>query len=87
MAPMLVNKKIPNGFEINHFLECRACAESCPIGMTLNDYQRVSVGLTNYGVQIWCTRHRANIIHFDFRGSRVQVNATKQNEVIWRATQ
>jgi hypothetical protein len=86
MSLKLLSKGIPNTFEIKHFLECRQCAESCPVGMTLQEWGDLQVGLTSYGVQVWCNRHKANVIHFDFRGQRIAVNATKGNQILWQNT-
>ena len=80
------NKKIPNTFEIKNDLYCNTCAESCPVGMTLQEWGDLRVGLTSYGVQIWCNRHKVNVMHFDFRGARVTVNATKENRIVWQNT-
>lgn len=75
----------PNTFEIKNFLECRKCAESCPLGIGLQDWLDVQVGLTAYGIQVWCVRHKANVFHVDWRGNKVVVNATSSTGVIWPA--
>lgn len=75
----------PNTFEIKHFLECRKCAESCPVGITLQEWQDVQVGLTSYGLQVWCVRHKCNVFHADFRGQRLHVNATAARGIVWPA--
>lgn len=77
----------PNSFEIKHVLECRLCAQTCPAGMTLDDWLDMSVGLTPYGLQIWCKRHKANVAHFDFCGNKVVVNATAARDIVWPVTQ
>lgn len=74
---------LPNTFAIKHVLECKRCAETCPTGWLLQDYLRVTIGLTPQGLQIWCTRHQANVAHFDFAGQRLRVNATAARGVIW----
>lgn len=73
----------PNSFEIKNVLECRRCAESVPIGMDLHDWLDVTVGFTPYGFQVWCRRHKANVVHFDFRGSRVVTNITAARGIVW----
>lgn len=76
-------QNLPNTFEIKHVLECKRCAESCPAGTSLSDWTRVVVGLTSYGLQVWCARHNANIMHVDFRNQRLGVNATAARDIIW----
>lgn len=84
MSIITKNPNLPHTFEIKHVLECKKCVEACPPGTSLKDYQRVSVGLTPYGLQLWCTRHQANVFHVDFRGARLAVNATAATEVVWQ---
>jgi hypothetical protein len=81
------NRTVPNTFEIKHFLECKRCAESCPVGMSLQEWADIQVGLTAYGLQVWCVRHKCNVFHVDFRGQRMAVNATAAGGMIWPVTQ
>lgn len=74
---------LPNTFQIKHILECKRCVETCPHGTLLQDYLRVTIGLTPYGLQVWCVRHQANVIHVDFRGQRIPVNASAARGIIW----
>tara|TARA_B100000965_G_C19024498_1_gene512507 strand:+ start:252 stop:506 length:255 start_codon:yes stop_codon:yes gene_type:complete len=41
---------------------------------SLQDFTKVDVGLTDFGVQIWCQRHQKNICHFDFEGIRIKAD-------------
>ena len=77
----------PNTFEIKHDIDCRKCAESCPVGMTLQEWADVRVGLTSYGLQVWCHKHKCNIFHVDFRGQKLSVNATAAREIVWPVIQ
>lgn len=81
-----LHNRVPHTFEIKNDLDCRQCAESCPVGMAMQEWSDLRVGLTAYGVQIWCVRHKANVAHFDFRGQRVLVNARKENRIQWQNT-
>lgn len=85
MIQIVKRSNIPNTFEIKQVFECKRCAETCPVGILLNDYQRITVGLTPYGFQVWCTRHQLNVVHFDFRGQKIPVNASVTKGVIWPA--
>ena len=35
---------------------------------SLQDYAAMDIGFTDFGVQVWCRRHKANIVHIDFQG-------------------
>ena len=76
----------PNTMEIKHYLHCKKCEETCPAGLTYQDWADVEVGFTSYGLQVWCRRHKVNIAHLDFRGSRIVVNATSTGGMIWPVT-
>ena len=41
---------------------------------SLQDFTKVDVGLTDFGVQIWCQRHQQNICHFDFEGVQIKAD-------------
>ena len=32
------------------------------------EYMRFDVGFTAKGIQVWCRRHDANVVHIDFQG-------------------
>lgn len=32
------------------------------------EYMRLDVGFSNIGLQVWCRRHDANVVHIDFEG-------------------
>lgn len=87
MAAILTKGGPPNTFEIKHFLECKKCAESVPVGMTFQEWQDIAVGLTPYGIQVWCLRHKCNVAHLDFRGARLAINATANKGIIWPVIQ
>ncbi len=41
---------------------------------SLQDFLKIDVGLTDFGVQIWCQRHQQNVCHFDFEGIRIKAD-------------
>jgi len=49
--------------EILHYFHCAKCLEEIPDDITPADYQDISVGVTKYGIQVWCERHEESIIH------------------------
>ena len=54
--------------EIEMFFNCGECLEELPSDTSPRDYQRLEVGWTIAGFQVWCKRHDMNIIHMDFEG-------------------
>ena len=73
----------PNTREIKDFLHCKRCEESCPVGMNFQEWSDLEVGFTPYGFQVWCHRHNCNVVHLDFRGSRIPINASAERGIIW----
>lgn len=55
---------------IGTYFHCKRCFEVLPNGMSMRDFSRFAVGFTPQGLQVWCTRHDANIIHIDFAGQK-----------------
>ena len=56
---------------ITGYVACSKCADEVPHldpPQSLQDYADMDVGFTDWGVQVWCRRHRANIVHIDFQG-------------------
>ena len=51
---------------------CSKCETEFLLGSTdsrsLQDYSRLDIGFTSIGVQVWCRRHDANVVHIDFAG-------------------
>ena len=59
---------LQNGIEQN--IICSKCETEFLLGSTdsrsLQDYSRLDIGFTSIGVQVWCRRHDANVVHIDF---------------------
>ena len=59
---------LQNGIEQN--IICSKCETEFLLGATdsrsLQDYSRLDIGFTSIGVQVWCRRHDANVVHIDF---------------------
>ena len=59
---------LQNGIEQN--IICSKCETEFLLGSTdsrsLQDYSRLDIGFTGIGVQVWCRRHDANVVHIDF---------------------
>lgn len=54
------------------YIHCSLCLEeSQAIGLPVS---KLAVGFTPVGLQVWCERHNANIVHIDFQGSQHPAN-------------
>lgn len=66
---------IPTDNKIGQFIHCPECmAEWKPALQALPDVeelpQRLSVGYTKIGLQVWCETHNRNVLHIDFAGNK-----------------
>lgn len=59
--------------EISMFFHCKECLKELPKGESPKTYQKIQVGWTQRGLQVWCTRHNMNICHLDFLGQKVAI--------------
>ena len=58
---------IPEKKHIEQFMHCGMCLRESGD----DPYQQqLEVGWTIHGIQVWCRRHDANIMHISFEGSR-----------------
>lgn len=74
-------KDLPNQIEM--FVHCQMCVKELTDMAKLTkdkkppvsprEYIKVEVGQTPHGLQVWCIRHEANVIHLDFTGEQVTV--------------
>ena len=59
------------GNEIVGYWHCKKCCdEDLP--------QRISVGVTAKGIQVWCETHNGNVRHIDFLGQQVGIVDVKE---------
>lgn len=80
----MASVNIPNTKEIQAFFHCTLCIREVEdivrrTGLAQNPatYQRLEVGYTRIGVQVWCRRHEINVINFNFEGRDVPRNTTQ----------
>jgi hypothetical protein len=59
---------------IDMYLNCPRCLDELPHDVTPRDWERLNVGVTNEGVQIWCVRHDVNVMVLDFLGQKIRAN-------------
>ena len=57
--------------QITMFIHCRQCIEELPSGQSPESFAKNSIGWTKKGIQVWCLRHKTNVIHLDFFGQKV----------------
>lgn len=60
--------------QITGYVACSKCSDDVAKldpPQSLQDYAQIDVGFTDWGVQVWCRRHKANIVHIDFQGQKL----------------
>lgn len=74
-----------NTKEIEGYMHCALCVHELMAKHAAGEelttspgaYQRLGVGWTPVGLQVWCSRHEVNIVHIDFQGQRHPANTTR----------
>jgi hypothetical protein len=74
----MTGRIIPNTNEIELYLHCQQCIDEKPKGISPMDWQKIQVGWTQLGLQVWCVRHDCNIMHIDFEGVKHRANTTRR---------
>lgn len=64
--------------EINAYLHCGLCLAELPDDESPASYSQTQAGLTPRGLQIWCNRHNANVVHIDFEGQQHPANMNRE---------
>ena len=52
------------------FLHCKEYLKELPDGVSPAEWSAHDVGWTEKGLQVWCRRHEANVLHVDFEGHK-----------------
>ncbi len=60
----------PAESDIRNYIHCGKCFHEIPADTSPKDWQQLEIGLTEKGLQVWCTRHDINVVHIDFEGHR-----------------
>ena len=50
---------------IQFYIYCKRCAKEKPNTQSVDQYSRIKVGKTQWGIQVWCARCDTHIVHFD----------------------
>jgi hypothetical protein len=64
------NPGLTYSLQITTFLHCPRCMRERPKDASPQDWARISVGYTRWGIQLWCNRHNCNIMNMDFEGHK-----------------
>lgn len=59
---------------INLYFQCKFCSRELPQGVSAEEYQSISVGLTpdSEHVQIWCERHDCAVVTIELTEEQKQ---------------
>jgi len=60
-----------NEREIHTFFHCALCVAG-------GNGSDIEAGFTPLGIQVWCRRHDANMVHVDFEGMTHPANTTRK---------
>lgn len=50
---------------ITSYIHCKKCMDEMPGDVNPQEWERLDVGFTDRGIQVWCFRHNCNVIHID----------------------
>jgi hypothetical protein len=67
---------IPATNEIVSFMHCGRCLDEMPDNFSPREWVQLEVGFTPLGIQIWCKRREANVMHMDFQGHKFPANVS-----------
>ena len=63
---------------IEGFLHCSKCSDETPEGWDVSDFSDYEVGLTKYGLEVWCNRHQEVVFYHNLLDVWTTVNLLKQ---------
>ena len=52
--------------EIIQYVHCGSCLAIIPDGVSPSEWASLDVGFSAIGLQVWCKRCDANLVHIDF---------------------
>lgn len=89
----MIERDIPNTDKIISFLHCSVCAQEWKEDKSINstmspkDYQKIQIGSTKLGFQVWCVRHECNIMHIDLQDFQFPANMSRRKRKNEQATE
>jgi hypothetical protein len=73
-----VNLDELNGSErIKRYFHCAKCMEERPDGVSPREYGNYEVGLTDFGLEVWCKRHDEEVIYINLTDVWDLINTLK----------
>lgn len=57
---------------IFQYIHCSKCLKELPAGVSPMTWEKLEIGWTPQGIQIWCRRHDLNVLDLDFRKQNVR---------------
>lgn len=58
------------------YLHCNQCLKELPPDTSPQEYSNTQTGFTKQGLQVWCNRHKCNVVHIDFECQQHPANIT-----------
>lgn len=80
---MKKEKELSNSNEIKLYLHCGLCLDELKdldLDLSPQEYQKIQVGWTEGGIQVWCNRHDCNLVNIDFEGQTHLANTTREKK-------
>lgn len=74
-------RHVPNTNEICMFFHCSQCMPLKPVNKSPREWVQIEAGFTPVGIQVWCRRCEANIVHVDFQGMQHPANTTRKRKL------
>ena len=71
-----------NEENIEMYIHCELCIEENKDNgdESPQEWSNYDVGWTKQGLQIWCWKHNANVLHFDFEGRKIKADSTRRKD-------
>ena len=64
--------------QIDQHIICANCEEEFQAGSTdissLQNYTKLCIRFPDFGIQVWCRRHDANVVHVNFNGQKFKAD-------------
>ena len=73
-------EKEMNEENIEMYIHCGLCIEENKDNEdeSPQEWSNYDVGWTQQGLQIWCWKHNANVLHLDFEGRKIKADSTRR---------
>lgn len=72
-------KKISSKNCIGAYIHCAKCLKEIPAGVAPVEWAWISIGWTKIGFQVFCNRHKVNVMHIDLQGQKHPANESAKS--------